>query len=635
MRAMSEQSGAAAITRDLRLDFFRGLALFCIFVDHIPNNLFNLFTVQSFGLSDAAEMFILISGYTAGLVFGRAFETRGPLAGLTRAYHRVWQLYVAHIFLFMLYMGMVAHTMGTLNNPIYAEELGVADFLREPDIAVVMAMTLRFQPQFLDILPLYIVLLAALPVMLALFHVFAFGALALSFALWVAVQFNSGLNLISYPGPSTWYFNPFAWQFLFFVGAYFGWKGTPDGKWRFNRWIVGAAVVLAVGTVIVRASWTVHWYYDPFPPLLLEQLDLLLSKTDLSFPRLLNILALAVVAMRFIGPRDPWLTHPVAAPFILCGRHSLHIFCLGILLSVLAHLVLNEYFGGLTMQAAVTAGGIAIMIAVAGLMDWFRKSQSSATSARQAGRIAALTFAAILAYGLGTVSARAADSDCPVPNEAFDFEPHLPATLLALKAGQTVTIVAIGGASTEGSAAGPGTASWPERMGTALRERYPQANIIVRNLSAARKTTAEMMKRFDTEVVPLHPNLVIWETGTTDAVRGIDPAEFRADLEEGVAKLKASNAEVVLMDMQYARITGAVIHFNRYVVTMRGVADVKDVALFPRYKIMRAWAESGLFETAAQTADTRRALADKLYRCLGAAVAEFVLRRPEPQGESK
>ena len=625
---MSDQGGSAGGARDLRLDFFRGIALFCIFVDHIPNNVFNNFTMQSLGLSDAAEMFILISGYTAGLVFGRALETRGPIAAGTRAYLRVWQLYVAHIFLFMLYMGMVAHTMGQLNNPIYAEELGVADFLREPDIAVVMAMTLQFQPVFLDILPLYIVLLAALPMMLIIFRLSGIAALALSFALWVTVQFDSSIALPSYPGPSSWYFNPFAWQFLFFVGAYFGWKGAPDDRWQFNRGVVFVAVAYAVFAFLVKISWSLHWVYDPIPALLLGPLDALLNKTDLSAPRLLNMLALAVVVVRFVGPRDRWLTHPAAAPIILCGRHSLHIFCLGILLSVLAHLVLNEYFGGLPMQAAVTAGGIAIMIAVAGLMDWFRKSQS-ATVAPRARRIATLLVAAAL-LAIGPGAAHATDANCPVPEDAFDFEPPLPKTHAALQAGQDVTILAIGGASTEGSAAGLGTAAWPERMGSELREKFPKANITIHNLSVPRKTTNDMVKRFNRDIAPLKPNLVIWETGTTDAVRGVDPAEFRGDLDDGLAKLRAAGAEIVLMDMQYSRMTGAMINFNRYVVTMRGVADVGDVPLFPRHKIMRAWAESGLFETTEKSADGRRALADKLYRCLGSAVAGFVARRPEP-----
>lgn len=286
------------------------------------------------------------------------------------------------------------------------------------------------------------------------------------------------------------------------------------------------------------------------------------------------------------------------------------------------------------MQAAVTAGGIAIMIAVAGLMDWFRKSQS-ASQAGRTQRIAAAILTAFCLSGLTSSGAKAADGDCPVPADAFDFEPTLPKTHKKLLSGEPVTIAAIGGASTEGAAAGLSIAAWPERMGAYLREQFPTSDIAVHNLSVARKTTADMVKRFDKDILPLKPDLVIWETGTTDAVRGIDPAEFRGDLEEGIAKLRQSTGEIVLMDMQYSRMTGAMINFNRYVVTMRGVADVNDLPLFPRHKIMRSWAESGMFEATERNSDARRALADKLYRCLGSAVAGFVARQPEPQGDHK
>jgi hypothetical protein len=149
--------------RDLRLDFFRGLALFRIFVDHIPNNVLALFTLQAIGLSDAAEVFIFISGYTAALVYGRARDREGFVRSTAQVYARVWQLYVAHVFLFVAYMALVAHTTAGTPNQLYAEELGAADFLKQPDIAIVMALTLQFQPSFMDILPMYIVLLGSMP----------------------------------------------------------------------------------------------------------------------------------------------------------------------------------------------------------------------------------------------------------------------------------------------------------------------------------------------------------------------------------------------------------------------------------------------------------------------------------------
>src|SRR5919108_3564292 len=215
---MSSSGGSSIVERDLRLDFFRGLALFSIFIDHVNwNSLVAQFTLQSLGFSDAAEVFIFISGYTAGMVYGRTIEQQGLLRATMRIYHRVWQLYVAHVFLFMQFMATTAYLVDTFNNAIYAEELRAADFLKEPGVAVVKAVTLQFQPEFMDILPLYIVLLAVLPLVLIGFRRWPAGVLAASFGLWCAAQLNKSIALPAYPGPDhVWFFNPFGWQALFF-----------------------------------------------------------------------------------------------------------------------------------------------------------------------------------------------------------------------------------------------------------------------------------------------------------------------------------------------------------------------------------------------------------------------------------
>src|ERR1700752_2559806 len=159
-------SPPSAPSRDLRLDFFRGLALVCIFIDHIPENFLNYFTISSIGFSDAAEVFIFISGFTASLVYGRALALRGTVIATVQVLRRAWQLYVAHIFLFMIFLAEVSYTVRAFNNPMYNEEMGVGDFLEHPHIAVIQALLLQFQPTFLDILPMYIVMLLIFPVVL-------------------------------------------------------------------------------------------------------------------------------------------------------------------------------------------------------------------------------------------------------------------------------------------------------------------------------------------------------------------------------------------------------------------------------------------------------------------------------------
>jgi hypothetical protein len=373
----------ASSRRDLRLDFFRGLALFCIFIDHLPESVLAQFTLQAIGLSDAAEVFILISGYAAGMVYGGVSERQGLLWAGARIYHRVWQLYVAHAFLFVLFIATVAHSASRLNSALFAEELRAADFLKEPDVAVVKALTLQFQPMFMDILPLYIVLLGVLPLVLVGFRLCPVPVLAASGLLWLAAQLFDSLALSAYPGPDhTWYFNPFAWQALFFVSAWVGWRGRRGLPiWVRSRSVLALAIVVAVGAFTIHASWTLHWLIEAVPALFVAQVWPLASKSDLGVLRFANVLALALLVARLVKPQAPYLAGALARPFVRCGRHSLHVFCLGILLAVVGRLVIVEYFGSIAVQIATAATGIALMIGMAAGMDWFEAMARPKTAA--------------------------------------------------------------------------------------------------------------------------------------------------------------------------------------------------------------------------------------------------------------
>jgi hypothetical protein len=160
----------------------------------------------------------------------------------------------------------------------------------------------------------------------------------------------------------------------------------------------------------------------------------------------------------------------------------------------------------------------------------------------------------------------------------------------------------------------------------ALTSRFPAARVTVNNRAVARQTTQEMASRLDREVIALKPMLVIWETGTTDAVRGTDLDEFRQTIQAGIDRLRASETEMVFMDMQFSRHTHAVINFDRYESVLREVTDANDVPLFRRLDIMHHWAESGLFNL--MTTDPARLhhVASRLYDCIGRAMADFVTR---------
>src|SRR5262249_52091154 len=157
---------------------------------------------------------------------GRAAQERGMIVASARVLRRAWQVYVAHVFIFVIFMAEVAYlTTSVVENPLYSEELRVFDFLQQPGEALVQALLLKFQPNFMDVLPLYIVLLLAFPLVLWLLLFQPTVALVLSVALYSAVQ-HFNWNLPAYP-TSTWFFNPLAWQLIFVVGAWCS-VGAPE-----------------------------------------------------------------------------------------------------------------------------------------------------------------------------------------------------------------------------------------------------------------------------------------------------------------------------------------------------------------------------------------------------------------------
>src|SRR3977135_2697313 len=196
----------ASTERDLRLDLFRGLALWLIFLDHIPANIVNWITIRNYGFSDAAEIFVFISGYTAAFVYGRAMRERGAIVAGARILKRAWQVYVAHIFIFVIFMAEIAYLTRSFDNPLYNEEMGVFDFLNQPGDTLIQALLLKFKPVFMDVLPLYIVLLIAFPPALCVWLRAPTVAHAASVVLYT-LSWNLNWNLPSYP-TGVWYFNP-------------------------------------------------------------------------------------------------------------------------------------------------------------------------------------------------------------------------------------------------------------------------------------------------------------------------------------------------------------------------------------------------------------------------------------------
>jgi len=366
--------------RDLRLDLFRGIALWLIFLDHIPENIMNWFTIRNYGFSDATEIFIFISGYTAAFVYGRAMSERGIVIASARVLRRAWQIYVAHIFLFTIFMAEIAYVASTFDNPLYAEEMNILDFLKQPDVTIFQALLLKFKPVNMDVLPLYIVLLLCFPPMLWLLMWQPAFALAGS-ALVYVLAWNFDWNLPAYPN-GVWFFNPFAWQLLFVFGAWCALGGAQ----RLSP-VLRSPVVLgiAITYLIFAFAITLTWYVTPlarFVPEWLASWMYPIDKTNLDVLRFAHFLALAAVTVRFL-PRDwPGLKSPFLQPAIRCGQHSLEIFCLGVFLAFAGQFVISEYSGGPLVQMLISVIGIAIMVATANLISWYKNMEGRTPTAR-------------------------------------------------------------------------------------------------------------------------------------------------------------------------------------------------------------------------------------------------------------
>lgn len=358
--------------RELRLDLFRGLALWLIYIDHVSPDLLTWFTIRNYGFSDAAEIFIFISGFTAALVYGRATFESGIVIGTARIMRRVWQIYTAHLLLFLVLMAEIAYVTTISEKPsFYIQEMEVGEFFKQPGSEMIQALMLRFRPLNMDVLPLYVVLMAFLPLVLLLARLHRDLPLVLSIGLYI-LTLRYDLHLSTYPD-GFWSFNPYAWQLLFVFGV---WCALGGGK-RLSP-ILDAPLIFWAAVAYLCAAFfvTLTWYFPPLESLIpawLSRLIYPINKTDFDILRFAHFLALAVVALRFVPSGWEGLQSRWAQPLILCGQYSLQIFALGVALSFAGYALLMELDAGVVLHVVVGAAGILILYAVARVFTWYKR----------------------------------------------------------------------------------------------------------------------------------------------------------------------------------------------------------------------------------------------------------------------
>jgi hypothetical protein len=354
------EPAAMTTERDHRIDFFRGLALIFIFWDHVPHNPLGQITLRNVGFSDAAEVFVFLAGYAAVLAYGKILARDGYLIACVKILRRAWVLYVVHIFLLAMLMGIVFFANSHVETRDLVEEMGMHHFISNPQQALIDELLLRFKPNLMDPLPLYIVLLAGLPLVLPIFVRKPWVVVAMSFAVYLTVPLF-GWNLAAIKD-GVWYFNPVAWQLLFVLGGaaaiHTQRPRLPDRRPLLRQPLFVSAALYAGVAGVLTVLWRWPQLHDAMVPTSLSNLLYPISKTDLSPVRLLHFLALAYVTAKLL-PDTGWTQNWLARQCSRMGRYSLEVFCLGVLLAPLADMInalTDDAFAMQIFTALVGAG---------------------------------------------------------------------------------------------------------------------------------------------------------------------------------------------------------------------------------------------------------------------------------------
>ena len=380
-KSAAPAAGYAVGIRDPRLDFFRGIAMFIILIAHTPGNWLTLWIPARFGFSDATEIFVFCSGMASAIAFGRVFREQGLGMGSARVGFRVWQVYWAHVCLFIA----IAATMVVLNAMFpdgdrnYVNQLNLGHFFDRPMENLVGILTLTYVPNYFDILPMYIVILVMMPVMVFLARIHVLLVVAASLAIWLAANFE-WLNLPAEPwSERKWFFNPFGWQLVFYTGFALmsGWfRPPPVDKRRFWSAVVIVLVIVPFAYFRIHREvefiqeWRTEWKF-------------LFAKTEFGILRYIHFLALAYVAWVLVGPKGDYIQPRGDGPFarswtvilkviMKVGQQSLAVFIASMYIARILGAIFDQV--GMThfTMLWVNALGFALIILVAYGAGWFK-----------------------------------------------------------------------------------------------------------------------------------------------------------------------------------------------------------------------------------------------------------------------
>lgn len=366
--ALPSPSLASTTMREARLDFFRGIAMFIIFIAHQPLNPWNNWIPARFGPSDATEMFVFCSGFASAIAFGGSFHRHGFAIGTLRIVHRCWQVYWSHLGLFLI-VAASAVLGSRLNDGIdYVEALYLQHFFAEPRQGLIGLVTLTYVPNYFDILPMYIGVLAMVPFVMALSRLGPRVALAALAALYLA-QWHFGWDLpAEWWSERPWFFDPFGWQLIFFTGFAFGFGWLPEPPRSPTLFWLALLFVLAM----IPLSWQPLWSRSEWLGQLSLQLAPYRDKTQFGILRYVHFLALAYVALWIVNPMRSRLAGRWAAPITLVGQQALPVFLWSMVLAFVIGMVLDGVGRNWLTVSLANLGGFVTLVAVAALARYVR-----------------------------------------------------------------------------------------------------------------------------------------------------------------------------------------------------------------------------------------------------------------------
>lgn len=356
--------------RDLRIDLFRGLSLWLIFVDHIPEVYFNNFTPRNFGFSDAAEILVFLSGLASGRVYGGLAAYSGLGIALLRVLRRAIEIYAAQIVTIALLLAEVA--LFAIRQPGLLDQANLTIFFVNPLETISQAAMLRYTPVNLDPLLLMVMLHFALVLILPAMMLWPTLTLIASVLLY-AVSHSLDWSIAAYPKGDI-FFNPLNWQLIYVIGMW--WGMTPAEKRPrvlTSPVLAGAAAAYLLLSLFVTLSWRFH-ALEAYVPRAIAELIYPIEKGDLDVLRLVHFLALALLCWRLLPGDLSVLSTRLLRPLVQCGEYSLAVYCLSVLLSFAAHALLGAGWNNLASQTVVVAAGLAILAAVAALLAKFDRT---------------------------------------------------------------------------------------------------------------------------------------------------------------------------------------------------------------------------------------------------------------------